>query len=325
MIRTPALSLLFFLSLVMLSGCAGGGKSAAPGPAERAAMEGALGVEAYRRGDLDVALWRFEESLRIHRSTDSRALEVVDLLNIGRTHTARGEFTLAKTRLEEAVRLSRGLTGEGAPQAGGADAEKLLPGALVSLARARYMAGDTQGALDNIKESLTIVSEDDDGGVLGPALNLKALILMDSGRIGEAKEALARAFDINSDAGDAGEFANTLRAASELELSEGDLEKAMALAARAYSLDRTIGDGAKIALDLRTMAGVRKGQGRTREAVFLLERSCLVSVGAGLGSGAVDCLDQLIEELRGLGEAERALYYTGIRERLSGKTSEEPR
>ena len=55
-------------------------------------------------------------------------------------------------------------------------------------------------------------------------------------------------------------------------------------------------------------------RGRPYEAVFLLERSYIVNMNAGAREKAAESLDKLIKAYSAMGNKEKAMFYTKIKE-----------
>lgn len=266
----------------------------------------AAGYSAYSSGDYRKALEKFRESLRINRSIDNRRAEFLDLINIGRTEIALGEYANAKKYLNEGIRLGSTLKDD-----------KNLSEAYATLAKADYLSGDAATALGQIEKSLSI---DQRLGVKsGAKLNLKGLIYAETGRKDEAQSVLKAALDINREAKNGPETANSYRAMAELYRISRDLDGAIELYEQAYAIDKSAGMSRRIALDLEKMAELRLEQGKAEDAVFLLERSYIVSLNAGRHTDALVKVEKLIKAYRGLGNENKAVYYTNMRNGLLGQ------
>lgn len=290
------------LLAIFVAGCSGAPvKDQRPYIMTMADEASSSGAAAYTGGDFVKAAARFAESLRMNRSIDNRAGELVDLINIGRVAVELGDQKSAIATLEDALRLASSLNDEAALSEGHA-----------TLAKAHHLAGDSPSALDHIEQSIAI------GGRLGrrsgAVLNLKGLIYLSSGRRAEAGLILAEALKLNTDANDTLQAANSLRALAEFEMGSGNHKEAYAYLYRAYEADRSAASSGRIALDLEMMADLRVVEGRRLDGAFLYERSYLVSLSSGQTSEALSRIEKLIRTYRDLGEEEKARFYMAIRD-----------
>lgn len=261
----------------------------------------ASGTAAYANGDFAKAAVRFGESLRINRSVDNRAGELVDLINIGRAKVELGDTRAAVAMLEDALRLAASLSDEAALSEGHA-----------TIAKAYQLAGDSPSALDHIEQSILIDARL--GRRSGVALNLKGLIYLSAGRRQEAGPILVEALKLNTDADDSVQAANSMRALAGFERESGDLKAAYAYLERAYKADKSTASSGRIALDLEMMADIRVIEGRYSDGAFLYERSYLVSLSNGQTSKAISNIEKLIKTYTDIGDVEKARFYTSIRD-----------
>lgn len=296
------LGLCCLLLAVCVGGCSGAPvKEQRPYIMTMAEEASASGVTAYSEGDYSRAVTRFSESLRMNRSVDNRAGELLDLINIGRARVELGETKTAIRMLEDALRLASALKDEAAASEVHA-----------TLAKAQYMAGNSPTALEHIEHAISI-----DGRLgrrRGAVLNIKGLIYLSAGRRQEAGPILAEALKINADANDGVQAANSMRALAETARGSGDLKAAYAYLEGAYKADRSSSSSGRIALDLEMMADLRVAEGRHNDGAFLYERSYLVSLSSGLTAEAVSRIEKLIRTYRDIGSEDKARFYTAIRD-----------
>lgn len=294
---------LLFLLPYVFDGCASSGPVDEMSFYEMRSSEAVRrGLKAFERGDLKIAETMFLKSLKINRSVDNRTGEAFDLVNLGRVYTAMGRFDEAILFLREALALSNSLNDR-----------RIVSETYATLSKASFMAGDIQNTLKYIEESLKIDSSLGYKDV-GPKLNLKALALMEKGRLDEAGLLLQKALRLNKGSGRKVEMANTLRALAELSAGKGEHTKAIEFLNSAYEIDRASGDTTKIAFDLEKMAELHYKDGRLTEAVFLLDRSYKVNLSGGNTARAVADLNNLIKAYTEMGEVEKAEHYSAIRE-----------
>lgn len=298
---------LLFASLlaISLAGCAGVQKVESDKPfiQAKAAEANRTGADAYARGEYSRALDKFLESLRINRSIDNRAGEVLDLINIGRVYTSLGHYKDAVNFLNDSVRLGVSLKDD-----------KMLSEAYATLAKADYLGGDSVAALDHIAESIQL---DEKLGIRsGAKLNLKAVIFIETERRSEAAEALKSALALNKSSKDELEIANSCRAIAEIHRFEGRHDDAFEYFKMAYDIDKNTGDSKKIALDLERMAELHLKAGRNNDAIFLFERSYIVNLNSGYIGRAVQTLDLLIDACRISGNDDKAVRYSKMRDSI---------
>ncbi len=302
---------LLLSAVSLVPGCAARTKGGDESPylLEMAAKAGSQGGEAYARGDFKVALDRFKTALKIDRSIDNRSAEIMDLVNIGRVLIVLGDYDGAAVYLNDAVSMAVQTN----------DAAN-LGSALSTLAKAAYMTGDVQAALNHLERALSV--KGGERKETGAILNLKGLIYMDAGRADEASVIFKKALALNKRRKDDLERANSYRGLAEISRINGDLDTALERYRAAYEIDRGLGDPGKIALDLNSMASLHLKQGRLEEAAFLFERSYAVNLNSGRTTRALANLDSVISAYQALGDEQKALYYIEIRTNL--KTPVEP-
>ncbi len=299
------------LSAVSLAlGCAARTKGRDEGPylPKMAAKAGVKGGDAYARGDFKEALDRFKTALKIDRSVDNRSAELIDLINIGRVLIVLGDYDGAAVYLNDAVSVAAATN----------DASN-LSSALSTLAKAAYMTGRVEAALEHLERALSV--EAGEGVETGAILNLKGLIYVDAGRADEASAIFKKALQLNKRRRDDLEIANSYRGLAETSRINGRLDTALERYRAAYEIDRSIGDPRKIALDLNSMASLHLKQGRLEEAAFLFERSYAVNLNSGRTTRALVDLDSVISVYQDLGDEQKALYYIEIRRKATSATS----
>lgn len=289
-------------------GCAA--KEKKPLAWEKAVDASMRGSEAFANRDYAVALVRFEISLQLNRAVDNRQGELVDLINIARAYIALADYQNAGDRIEKAITLARSLN----------DNRKLAE-AYATYSKVRWMAGDNQAALTEINKAISIHAKD--GINSGGLLNLKAELLIDSGKgaeppqVEKAEELLFTALSLNKREDNAAETANSYRALARVSELRKKWNDALAFYSKAYDIDKPAGDPVKITIDLMGMAGCNLALKRPDEAVFLFGRAYIVSANAGLTARTVESLDKLIITYKEMGNAEKADFYSRIRDAMS--------
>ena len=283
-------------------GCAA--KEKKPSAWEKAVDASMRGSEAFANSDYAAALVRFEISLELDRSVDNRQGELVDLINIARVYIALADYQNAGDRIEKAITLARSLN----------DNRKLAQ-AYATYSKVRWMAGDSHAALTEINKAISIHAKD--GINSGGLLNLKAELLIDSGMAEKAEELLFTALSLNKREDSAAETANSYRALARVGEFKKTWNDALAFYSKAYDIDKPAGDPVKITIDLMGMAGCNLALKRPDEAVFLFGRAYIVSANAGLTARTVESLDKLIITYKEMGNAEKADFYSRIRDTMS--------
>lgn len=304
-IRRLFAAALLCLLVAVISGCAAGG--AAPEMPVFEIRSGELnrrGVDAFRRGELERAERMFAASLAVNRSVDNRRGEALDLINLGRVYTAMGRFKEADSVLGDAAAL-----------AGALDDGGLAGEVHATLAKAAFLSGNLEKALQHIEESLKT-----DGALgykgEGGRLTLKALILIETGRPGEASGPLARSLDLARSDGDRAGEANALRAMALVEAAAGRTTPAIELFEAAYEIDAASGSTGKVAYGLERMAGLHRRAGRPGKAAFLLERAYRVNLSGGFSERAAEDLSTLIETCTEMGDGAGAARWSEVRDRI---------
>lgn len=290
----------------LAAGCAARTKGLDEGPylLKMAAKAGVKGGEAYARGDFKEALDRFKIALKIDRSVDNRSAELMDLINIGRVLIVLGDYGGAEAYLNDAVSVAAQTN----------DAPK-LSAALSTLAKAAYMSGRVEAALEYLERALSVGAGP--RVETGAILNLKGLIYLDAGRAEEAAVIFKKALALNRKRKDDLEIANSYRGLAEISRINGHPGTALERYRAAYEIDRSLGDPGKIALDLDSMASLHLEQGRLEEAAFLFERSYSVNMNSGRTAGALANLESVISVYQELGEERKALRYIEIRTNIN--------
>ncbi len=303
--KTAGVFLLLFCSVLFSAyGCAAV-REKRPVLEEKAADASIRGAEAFEMRDYMGALYRFENALQLNRSIDNRPGELVDLINIARVYVALGDYKSAEDRIEKAIMLAVQM-----------DDRKKLSEARATLAKARWLAGDSGAALKEIEDALSIDAKN--GVRSGARMNLKALILIDAGRADDAAGVLSAALSVSKAENNIAETANSYRALARVNEIGKKWNDALALYSSAYAIDKTAGDPVKIAAGLMGMGEASLALKRLTDAVFFFERAYTVSANAGLAAKTALSLDKLILAYKEMGNAEKAAFYSRVREAISG-------
>lgn len=287
-------------AFIAFAGCSGPAPKKEPAFASKASQAGRAGFESIEEGDYNKALSSFKEALTLNRSVDNRLGEVKDLINIGRVYILLNDPGSAREYLSQAVRLG-GALGD----------KKYLSEAYASLAKAEGLAGELESALVDIERSIEMEAP---GLTTGAKLNIKADILLEGKRAGEAAEVLKKAVALNK--GDDAELATSLRLMAETNGLDGKTEEAFRLFEEAYRLDSAIGRPIHITEDLFGMAALRLSDGKYDEAGFLFERAYAVSSSAGLVDEALATIDKIIYTYNKSGNPGKAEPFVKTREGL---------
>ncbi|MBI5886446.1 MAG: tetratricopeptide repeat protein [Deltaproteobacteria bacterium] len=290
---------------LVLTGCASVDKKKASPIHIKGDEMKAAGVDAYGIGDYAGARSAFAEALRLDRSVDNREGELLDLINLARVAVVTGGYIEARAWLADAVPLAQLLKDD-----------KNLSEAYATLAKADYLTGNHDAAWTHIEAALAI---DQRLGVKsGGRLNLKAAILVASGKTAAAKSVLVDALRLNAGALDAPETANSYRALAEADIREGSDAPALDYYQRAYETSREAGDNSRLAADLVSISALQMKIGRTEDALFSLNRLYAVASASGTAREAAFALDGLISINEAAGNMDKGVFYRKLRDALSG-------
>jgi tetratricopeptide (TPR) repeat protein len=282
------------------SGCSHTGSAERSYIAEKGVEADREAMAAYRGEDYQKARDKFLEALRIDRSIGNRGAELKDLVYIGKSSVALGDYPTALNYLYDAVRVGTGISDD-----------KNLSEAYFTIARADYLTADHAAALDSVDESINLDKKL--GTVSAAKLNLKAQIYTKSGRTIEASSILEKAIEINKTGRDGLEMADSYRAKADLLYSEENYEDALKYYMDALDIDKSHGDTRKVALDLEKMGELRAKNGEVKDAIYLFERSYIVRLNSHQTTEALNCLDRIIEAYRSMGNEEKAGFYAKIK------------
>lgn len=294
-------ALAFFLPIILvIAGCAPVRTTKEPTLLESAVIAREEGIRAYDGEDYEGALYKFKEALVLDRSMENLEGEITDLVNMGRALVYLGRHDESLSFLNGALKLSFELKDEAR-----------LSSTYAALAMTHFHMRNYDAALKDIDESISIDRRL--GRFEGRALNLMALIYIESGRLTEASRVLDAALGENKKAGDPAATADTYRALARLMARKNMVEEGIIYFNKAYALDKTHGSFRKMARDLRGMAGLHIRRGRYNDAVVLLKRSYAVHMHGGFAGAASVDIDRLIGVYEKMGDREKVVYYTTLK------------
>jgi len=257
--RRSVAPFLLCLLVFVASGCSRPVPVPPPPEKERALSWNQRGLNAAARGNIDVAISAFEESLRVNRSIEYFDGMAVSLLNLARLHRRKGELATATARIDEALRL----ISPGDPVFREAAFEKaLLEISLENLPEATKWA---QKAVPSERRPYS-----------GRMQNLLARILFLDGKTAEALSLAKTALESNRQAANRVEEANSLRLIGDITLAGGDPQGAKTLYLETLSIDKELAQSAKIAQDLQSLGDAATALGEIEQAKDYYERAAQV-------------------------------------------------
>ncbi len=266
-----------FLLVLLLAGCAGTPKPADP-PRLRAALEAENdGAKRYARGDFSAAERRFDEAMRLYASIDDAPGRTRNRLHLARTRLAQG-------RAEAALDL---LNAADPGTESGPALDSLLLKAQAQLALARD--ADAQQSL--------AAAADRCGATCPQAASLHLLRARAALAGKRPQDALAHAdsaLKLLRDTGEAVETGNAWRLIAAARLAGGDAAGALPAAEAALDIDRRLALPEKIARDWLLIGDIRQkvGAGDTAAAY---QRALDVATASGLAEVARNATQSLAQ------------------------------
>ena len=260
-----ALLLLCSVAVATSHGCSSPVPVPVPPTLKHALSWNKRGLDAEARGNHDIAISSFEESLRIHRSIEDFDGIAVSLLNLARVHRQKMELPLAKERIEEALRI----VSPGNP---------LFPEAAFEKAKVELALGNLQNAEDWARKAIPSEKKPYSGRMQ----NLLSRILSMEGKAGEALPLAEAALESNRESRERAEEANSLRLIGDIALAGGDPQGAETRYLAALAIDKELAESGKIALDLRALGAAAFARGETAQAIAFYERAAEASRGGNM-------------------------------------------
>lgn len=254
--------LIYFLP-VLLSGCAGGGKSSAIRSEAQlqAATQLERGLRAQRKGEINQAEKFLATALAISSSVEDNPARITAHINLARLNRLKNDIGAATLHIDQALKLAADqpeFTSEAAYEK-----------SLIELAQKRY------------DEALTWAGRSfssDNDVQKGRRFNLLARIHRASGNRDQATLFALKGREESRNNGIPDEEANSLRMLGAIERENRRFSEAGKLLLEALGIDKMNGESRKIALDLEELAALYGDQGNLDMALEYLERAFSVHI-----------------------------------------------
>lgn len=267
--RCLLLGLLLTFSVMQLAACGGGRSGIKLSPVHERIMEankrGLKNLENYR---YQASINNFEMALRLSRSIDDREGALLAMLNLVRAYRAKGLTEKAELMLSEALTLV-------VPD------DRLYADLTFERAKVLLASGDSDEATKWLDVVLNVPGIPN--FLVAGAHNLKALSLMHSNRVKEAREEVSLALQAARRTGlpSRAAEADSLRVEGDIEKSAGNWEAAEARCGEALEIDRDMGRVRSVGYDLLCLGEAAEGAGRVDEALGYYRRAEMVVESAG--------------------------------------------
>lgn len=257
------------------------------------------GIKAEARGNHQLALEEFKESLRVNSALDNTEGKIVALVNISRVSRGTGEINGARTAINQAVELIK----PESPIFGEVAFEK----SCVELA-----SKDIPQALDWARKAIASSTDKEKAA----ATNLLARILHQEKQYLSAREQAEKALSLSRQNGVPVEEANALRLLGALHLQERRSSDAIVSFSKALELDKVQGKSRKIALDLQGLADAHAAANQNREALEFYRHAQSVSLSDGDIPQAAEDLLRMARLLDAVGDKTKSMELMQERETL---------
>jgi tetratricopeptide (TPR) repeat protein len=268
------------------------------------------GIKAEARGDHELALEEFGQSLRLNGALDNGEGMIVALVNMSRVHRRTGAVKAAYKAVNRALELVTPKADIFAEVAFEKSSVELqadnLPGAREWAAKAISSATDKRKAA---------------------ATNLLARILHREKQYAAAGELAEQALAAARTSKQPEEEANALRLIGAVQAETNRTTEALEALGKALELDKSVGKSRKIAADLRGMADTHAAMSKNLEAISFYRRAVSVSLSDGDKVAAAEDLLRLARLYEKMGDRQRSLQLMEEREALvqqAGKPVDTP-
>jgi tetratricopeptide (TPR) repeat protein len=290
---------LLVLVLLATAGCGGTTGTRLSSSDFQAIDHNQRGIKAEARGDYELALTEFAESLRIYGTIEHRDGQIVALVNSARVYRQQGNQDEAARQIDHAITLT--------PKDSTLFSEVAFEKARISM---------KAGKLDEATSWARTSAAAETGPRKGGRLNLLARALFEQGNLTEARKSATQALAVNRDRRQRGEEANSLRLLGELAGAEGAGPEAITAFEQALVIDKELGRSRMIAADLRGLARQAKVANEPEKALEFFRRACDVSKSAGDTKAAAAALEEMARIRDQQGKKEQAKKLREERDQL---------
>ncbi len=256
---------------VLLSGCAGGGKSAVvrSETQSQAATQLERGLRAQNKGETKQAEKYLAASLAISSSIEDNPARITAHINLARLNRLKNDIGAATLHIDQALKLAADL-----PEF---MSEAAYEKSLIELAQKRYdealaWAGRSFSSNNDAQK--------------GRRFNLLARIHRASGNRDQATFFALKGREECRNSGLPDEEANSLRLLGSIDRENRRFDEAGKLLLEALGIDKLNGESHKIALDLEELAALSGDQGNLDMALEYLDRAFSVHINGSRESRA---------------------------------------
>lgn len=221
-----------------------------------------LGDALARSGDMEGALERYDQALKLAWRMRMRAGGATALERIGRVERDRGNLKGAEDYLLQAMRLFEAV-----------DDRSGVAGVCHDLATVYWLRGDFDGALQLYRKAELIYGDLNDDRGLSAILHGIGVIHFERGRLDMAGEFLQKALDLRREINDPAALSATLNALGVLATSREDTEEAVNAWSDALEHAESAGNMGWIAIVSNNISEVLMPMGRFEESHGYLQRA----------------------------------------------------
>jgi len=238
---------------------------------EMAAALHNLGVVYQHLGDLNQALKKYEESLRIAEELGDKSGIAYSLGQMGIVHYEQGSYAEAQKNYEEVLRLSKELGDK-----------KSISITLHHLGIIHQYQGNYAEAIKKFEQSLKISQELGDKSGIANNLHQLGLIDQEEGNYKEAVKKYEQSLKISEDLGDKSGIAGTLHQLGNIHYFQGSYAEAVKKYEQSLKIAEELGDKSGIAKTLHQLGRINEEQKDYTEAMkkYLIALSILERLGS---------------------------------------------
>lgn len=264
------------------------------------------GIKAQARGNHELALEEFGESLQINGAVDNTEGKIVALVNISRVNRHTGDTDSAQKAVNRALEL---VTPE----------SDLFFEVAFEKSSVELQSKNLTGAQEWAAKSISAAT----GSKTTAATNLLARILYLGKQHDAAKELADKALILSRKNSQKEEEANALRLLGTIHSDRKHNAEALDAFGKALELDKTLGKSRKIAADLRGIATVYAYTNSNAEAISFYKRAQSVSLNDGDRQAAAEDLFLMAGLHDRMGDREKSRQLMEERESLLKETDKQ--